>query len=293
MTDALVESLSLTWREARDTVNRAIDKARELELAGAIVVLDGGGAVVSISRMDGAAPSSIESARHKAQLSALTHLPSADVAVAVELGKVLVPLTGAVDNGSTFDVTGGMPIFKGKRCVGAIAIGGIGQQTGQEAEHQIVSHALGIPYEPRGDNWTYDRASDVSLPLPLSEARTIVDRAIGQAQQDGARVTVTVLDEYGAILQQDRMDGAAAMMVDLGQAKAATALNFQRPSSEVGKQFQDRPERRLIMGNIVRFKIQPDGGGIPISRGGRTIGAIGVAGVVGEKSEEIARAALG
>jgi uncharacterized protein GlcG (DUF336 family) len=61
----------------------------------------------------------------------------------------------------------------------------------------------------------------------------------------------------------------------------------------MGQSFAQRPERRETLLSVVRFKIQPEGGGVPITRGGRVIGAIGVAGVVGEKSEQLAITALG
>ena len=60
-------------------------------------------------------------------------------------------------------------------------------------------------------------------------------------------------------------------MIDLGAAKAITALSFQRRSSEMGQSFQQRPERAVTLRSIVKFKIQPEGGGVPITRGGRIV----------------------
>ena len=312
MAEVATESASLTLHEARAMIDRGVAKARELKLAGTIVIVDGGGAVVSLSTLDGAPPTSVFVSRAKAYVSALSHRPSAGFASTGQNRQEVFQSFLRLYPEAPFAGPGGMPILKNGRCVGGISTsGGIGPYTDIEgvdpgllavdgkpanAEDLVICLALGIPYvSQHGERrLPADRIADgVKLPLPLDEARALAERAIARADQMGASVVVTVLDEYGVVIQQDRMDGAAAMMVDLSEAKAQTALNFRRPSIEVGKMFEQRPERREMMQGIVKFKIQPDGGAVPVSRDGRIVGVVGVAGVPGEQSDEIAKIAVG
>jgi uncharacterized protein GlcG (DUF336 family) len=64
------ESVYLTLDEARAMIERGVAKARELGQAGAIAVVDAGGNVVSISRMDDGPVASIAVSTAKAYLAA-------------------------------------------------------------------------------------------------------------------------------------------------------------------------------------------------------------------------------
>jgi glc operon protein GlcG len=311
VTEVRTEFVSLSLAEAREMIGRAVDTARQLKLPGGIAVVDGGGATVSLSRMDGAPPIANMISRAKAYVSAMSGRPSA-VFEGMTKGRpdAYQALVRLYPEG-TFPAAGGVPIVKQGRCVGAFATFGIGPYTeipGVDpsllmvngspamAEDLVVCKALGIPYKAQRERPPQSAdypVESISLPLPLDEARAIANRAIAQAEQAGARIAVCIVDEYGAVIQHDRMDGAAAMMIDVSESKAITTLNFQRPSSAVGQNFAQRPERAVTMRSIVRFKIQPDGGGLLITRGDHIVGAIGVAGVAGEQCEEMAKAALG
>src|SRR5205809_30439 len=56
------------------------------------------------------------------------------------------------------------------------------------------------------------------LPHSLDTARRYADRAIEAAQGKGQRISVAVVDEAGQLMQADRMDGVAALAVDLAEA---------------------------------------------------------------------------
>src|SRR5205814_1046737 len=76
-----------------------------------------------------------------------------------------------------------------------------------------------------------------TMPLPLAEARRYADKAIEIAAARSLRVGVVVVDELGLLVQMDKMDGAPLMAADVAEAKALTALNFQRPTSEVAREY--------------------------------------------------------
>jgi uncharacterized protein GlcG (DUF336 family) len=126
--------------------------------------------------------------------------------------------------------------------------------------------------------------------LLLQEARRLADRALDRAREQNQKIAVAVLDELGQLVQLDRMEGASPMTADVAEAKARTALNFQKPTAELAREFSDHPERREMFEKVARFTPVPLPGGLPILRGGGVHGAIGVAGA--DKDEEIARSAI-
>ena len=130
------------------------------------------------------------------------------------------------------------------------------------------------------------------MPLPLREARRYADKAIDTAKERSLRVGVVVIDELGLLVQMDKMDGAPLMSPDLAEAKALTALNFQRPTSEVARELANDPQQLATLQEIVHFKILARPGGLPIVRDGQVIGAIGIEGASAEQDEELAAAAI-
>jgi uncharacterized protein GlcG (DUF336 family) len=127
------------------------------------------------------------------------------------------------------------------------------------------------------------------MPMSLSEAIAFVDRGIARAKGLGIKLSFAVVDEYGQLVQLDRMDGAALMSPDLAQAKAVTAVNFKLPTSEVKK--LDRETLRSIE-EAVHFKVLALPGGVPIFEGGELKGAIGVSGATAHQEEDVAAYAL-
>src|ERR1043166_4873939 len=99
------------------------------------------------------------------------------------------------------------------------------------------------------------------MPFILAEALALADRAIEKAEELKVSVSVAVVDEFGQLVQLDRMDGAALMSPDLAEAKAITALNFKRSTSDVAK--LDSSARSAIE-SIVHFKPIALPGGLPI-----------------------------
>ena len=128
--------------------------------------------------------------------------------------------------------------------------------------------------------------------LTLVEARRYADAAIRAAGEQGLRVSVSVVDEGGVLLQLDRMDGALLVSPDVATAKAVTALSFQRPTSALAEIGRGNPDLLSSLQKAAQFAIVAVGGGMPIVRDGTVVGAIGVSGSSSEQDEALARAAL-
>ena len=126
--------------------------------------------------------------------------------------------------------------------------------------------------------------------MKLQDAIACVDRGIAQAEKMGLKLSFAVIDEFGQLVQMDRMDGASLMGPDIAEAKALTALNFKRATSEVAKVDKDILK---AIGDTVHFKLMAVPGGMPIFEGDQLKGAIGVSGATSAQDEEIARHAVG
>ena len=125
--------------------------------------------------------------------------------------------------------------------------------------------------------------------MTLQQALRYADRAIARASELGMAISLVVVDEFGQLVQLDRMDGASLMSPDVAEAKALTALNFKASTSEVAK----IGERQLeALQQVVHFRIVPLPGGVPIFQGSELKGAIGVSGAAAPQDEEIARHAV-
>lgn len=128
------------------------------------------------------------------------------------------------------------------------------------------------------------------MPLTLNEAIACNDRGIAKAKELGIQVSLVIVDEFGQLVQLDRMDGAGLMTPDIAEGKAVTALNFRSPTSQVSR--LDLDALKTIAG-VVHFKIVALSGGVPIYDGADLRGAIGVSGADSLQDEEIANYAIG
>ncbi|HZU05303.1 MAG TPA: heme-binding protein [Chloroflexota bacterium] len=146
----------LTLAEARALIDRAVAKAREFGVAGTFVVVDAGGNVVSISRMEGAPAAGVAISRAKAYLAAVSQAPTARWAKMWNSRPIMYLAYQRNLPQPLFPGPGGMVIRKEGQVVGGISTGpGIGgiEVTVPEIEgpvnleDYIIAYALGIPYE--------------------------------------------------------------------------------------------------------------------------------------------------
>src|SRR5713226_6933816 len=114
----------LTLAEAREIVDRAVAKARELHQAGAFVVLDAAGNPISISNMEGGPTSSVWVSRAKAYVSAVQREPSARRAQNWHTNHVGFWAYQRLMRDDIFAGPGAMPIRKNGRAVGSLSTGG-------------------------------------------------------------------------------------------------------------------------------------------------------------------------
>ena len=110
-------------------------EARKRKLEGTIAIVDFGGALMYLERPDRQSPNSVEVATLKARAAAFRERPSSQLGARVkdEPGWLMFP------NG--IGMPGGVPLFAGGECVGAIAVAGIAHD--DEPVAQAGADALG------------------------------------------------------------------------------------------------------------------------------------------------------
>ncbi|AER65952.1 ATP/cobalamin adenosyltransferase [Thermovirga lienii DSM 17291] len=125
--------------------------------------------------------------------------------------------------------------------------------------------------------------------MNLDLALKFVDAATKRASEIGVPMVIAVVDESGVLTAYSRMDGALLVSCDLAIKKAKTAVSLRMPTDKVAELVQ--PGKPL-------YGLQSDsnlccfGGGFPIKKDGKVIGAIGVSGGSVEEDMDVAQYAL-
>ncbi|MEV5946048.1 heme-binding protein [Streptomyces sp. NPDC051993] len=128
-------------------------------------------------------------------------------------------------------------------------------------------------------------------PLTVEDAEALIDAARTAAEDAGVTVAVTVLDAGGHLLAFRRDDRAVLIAGETSTRKAYTALQLNAPTADLvdavqpGGLFHTLPtalDRPLLF----------IAGGVPVHRGGRLIGAIGVGGGAPDQDHGFATVAM-
>ena len=121
-------------------------------------------------------------------------------------------------------------------------------------------------------------------------AAQMVEAAFAEAENDGLKVTITIVDKSGQTLAVLRHHNAGVHTIKASYKKAFTACSQKRETAEIAKGIKDGtiPEDiRYLDENILAMD-----GGIPIVINGMVVGGIGVGGAHGSEDVRIARAGL-
>ncbi|MFH8440547.1 heme-binding protein [Streptomyces sp. NPDC018026] len=114
-------------------------------------------------------------------------------------------------------------------------------------------------------------------PLTTDEAEALVSAARTAAEAAGVTVSVTVLDAGGHLLAFRRDDRAVLISGETSTRKAYTALQLDAPTADLVDLVKpDGPFHSLP--TALDKPLLFIGGGVPIHRDGRLVGALGVGG---------------
>jgi len=125
--------------------------------------------------------------------------------------------------------------------------------------------------------------------VTLDVARRVIDSARRAAESIGVAMNIAVVDQGNNLVAFDRMDGAWLGSIDIAMGKAYTARAFNMSTKDLAPLCQ--PGESLFgihASNNGRLIVFP--GGIPLTRDGEGVGAIGVSGGAVEQDQAVALA---
>jgi uncharacterized protein GlcG (DUF336 family) len=299
----------LPLAEARELVQRAVDKAEQLGLRGGIAVVGASGALITASRLDHGGPGGMARARSKAWIAATQQITSTEHLH--RMTTLPAPISAGfvrVSPESMFPGAGGIPVRdkNGVVVAGVAASGatvspflpeGVPPEAlsadGQPAnpEDLLIAYALDIPYVGQhGDDAARWKARfgdlvmspEKSLGMKLAPraaeqrelawAQELCERVCAEASSRNLSISVAVVDRGGDPIQQDRMADAVAGGVDIALGTAAAAARFGVPSEQLAQWYGD------AVTNLNPVTVLGLPGGMPLLEVGRTVAGIGIGG---------------
>ena len=127
--------------------------------------------------------------------------------------------------------------------------------------------------------------------VTLHEARKVIGAAEKKATEIGQPMNIAVVDDGGNLVSHVRMDGAWIGSIDISINKAFTSRAFDISTKELAQHSQSGGQFFGIHvsnhGRVMVFA-----GGIPLKRGGKVVGAIGVSGGSGDQDHAVAEAGV-
>lgn len=125
---------------------------------------------------------------------------------------------------------------------------------------------------------------EINMELTLQDSNRMVEAGMKKAQEIGVPMVLSVVDQNGDVIESRRMDDALVISVTLAPHKAYTAATVRVPThvlAEVGQ-----PGGSLYGIDVNLPKVTLVGGGFPLKKDGKVVGAVGVSG--GSVAEDIA-----
>jgi glc operon protein GlcG len=218
-----------------------------------IAVVERSGELVGLRRTPGAQIASSRVAIDKARTAAIFIRPSRELEQQVSNGRL-----GALALHGARALTGGIPLRVGDEVVGAIGTSG---ETPDEDEAVSVAGAAA------------DFSTMVVAALSAADARRAAEAVASECAQRGVAPVCAVVDAGGELISIWRPDEAQVASVAVATDKARTAAIYRRPSKDFEDQASGGRPSALHLARAVPLQ-----GGIPILRGDRVIGAVGVSG---------------
>lgn len=128
--------------------------------------------------------------------------------------------------------------------------------------------------------------------VTLQEARRVIDAAEKKAREIGQPMNIAVVDAGGNLVAHVRMDNAWIGSIDISINKAFTARAFDIATQKLAELAGPGGEFFGIHASN-RGRIMIFAGGIPLTRDGRVVGAVGVSGGSGAQDQAVAEAGAG
>lgn len=127
-------SLKLTYEGAAKLLAAAVAKARDMSVPQCICIVDTGGHLLTMARMDGAFALSVDTALRKAQTAAAYGIPTGDIAAGIDIKLAIAT------EGRRINLPGGIPVIVDGHVIGGIGVGsGTGEQDKEVAKTAVAA----------------------------------------------------------------------------------------------------------------------------------------------------------
>lgn len=125
--------------------------------------------------------------------------------------------------------------------------------------------------------------------MNLEDARRIIAAAEAKAVEIGQPMNIAVADAGGNLVAHVRMDNAWIGSIDISIKKAWTSRAFDIATKDLAEHSQSGDQFFGINASN-GGKVMIFAGGIPIKKGKKVVGSIGVSGGSGEQDHAVAEA---
>ena len=123
--------------------------------------------------------------------------------------------------------------------------------------------------------------------VTLKDARRVIAAAEKKAEELGQPMNIAVADTGGNIVAHVRMDNAWIGSIDISMKKAYTSRAFDISTKDLADNSQSGGQFFGIHASN-GGKIMIFAGGVPLTRDGRVVGAVGVSGGTTDQDHEVA-----
>ena len=121
----------------------------------------------------------------------------------------------------------------------------------------------------------------------IAAAKRIAAGTVAECQKNNWNIAVAIVDTHGSLVYFERMEDTQIAGVKIAIQKAKASATYRRPT----RAFEDAIQKGRVA--AVTFPgIVASPGGVPITSGGKIVGAVGVSGVLGDQDEQCAKAGI-
>lgn len=132
---------------------------------------------------------------------------------------------------------------------------------------------------------TQTAPTEYGPPISARAALELINRGMERSAERNLTMALAVVEPSGELVAFVRMDNAPYASSQLAQQKARTSARLRLSTAEL--------EARVMAGRTVLLssdEVFAIGGGVPIVRNGRVVGAVGISGGAAAQDTEIAMA---
>jgi glc operon protein GlcG len=123
--------------------------------------------------------------------------------------------------------------------------------------------------------------------IEYTDARRALDAIRDEVIRRGKTGVIAVCDAHGDLIAFARLDGAPLSSITIAMNKAYSAARERKASREIGKAARN-PEKGFDIGYFGDPRFTGWGGGVPVWKDGKVVGAVAVSGLPQEEDIELA-----